>query len=56
MAQCPPNTLRAGGRAVEVGGPSVYQGEKNLKISTKADIFKRVSLLIEGAKHVDSGG
>ena len=37
---------------------SVYQGRggQSLKLSTKATIFKRVSLLIGGPKHVDWGG
>ena len=41
---------RAGGRAVDLrGGPSVYQGRgQSLKLSTKAAVFKRVSLLIGG--------
>ena len=39
---------RTGGRAVDLGGPSVYQGGQNLKLSTKAAVFKKVSLLIGG--------
>ena len=41
---------------MEVGGrePSVYQdGGQSLKLNTKAGVFKRVSLLIGGAKHVE---
>ena len=34
-------------------GPSVYQGGQSLKLSTKAAVFKRVSLLIGEAKLVD---
>ena len=43
---------RAGGRAVDLGGPSVYQGGggQSLKLSTKAAVFKRVSLLIGGVQ------
>ena len=41
---------RAGGRAVDLGGPSVYQGSQSLKLSTKAAVFKRVSLLIGRGK------
>ena len=39
---------RAGARAVDSRGPSVYQGGHSLKLSTKATVFKRVSLLIGG--------
>ena len=39
---------RACGRAVDLGGPSVYQGDQCLKLSTKTAVFKRVSLLIGG--------
>ena len=39
---------RAGARAVDLRGPSVYQGGQSLKLSTKATVFKRVSLLIGG--------
>ena len=39
---------RAGRRAVDLGGPSVYQGGQSLKLITKAAVFKRVSLLIGG--------
>ena len=47
---------RAGGRAVDLGGPSVCQGGgQSLKISTKAAAFKKASLLIGGAKYVDWG-
>ena len=42
-------------RAVDVAGPSVYQGGKNLKVITTAAVFKRVSLLIGVAKNVDRG-
>ena len=36
--------------------PSVYQGGQNLKLSTKAIVFKRENLLIGGgSKHVDWG-
>ena len=44
---------RAGGRAVDLGGPSVYQGGQSLKLSTETAVFKRVSLLTEEARHVD---
>ena len=47
---------RAGARAVDLGGPSVYQGCQSLNLSTKATVFKRISLLIGGAKHVDRPG
>ena len=39
---------RAGGKAVDLGGPSGYQGGQSFKLSTKAAVFKRVSLLIGG--------
>ena len=39
---------RAGDRAVDLEGPRIYQESKNLKLKTKAAIFKRVSLLIGG--------
>ena len=47
---------RAGARAVDLGEPSVYQGGQSLKLSTKTTVFKRVILLINGAKHVDWRG
>ena len=43
-------TSEAGGRAVDLGGG------QSLKLSTKVTVFKRVSLLIVGGKHVDWGG
>ena len=50
------NTLhRAGGRTVDVGGQAFIRGGQSLKLSTAATVFKRVSLLIEGPKHVDWG-
>ena len=39
---------RVGARAVDLRGPSVYQGGQSLKLSTKATVFKKVSLLIGG--------
>ena len=42
-------TSEAGGRAVDLGGG------QSLKLSTKVTVFKRVSLLIVGGKHVDWG-
>ena len=42
-------TSRAIARAVDLGGPSVYQGSQSLKLSTKVAVIKRVSLLIGGA-------
>ena len=42
-------------RAVDLGGPSVYQGGPKCEIKHKATVFKRVNLLIGGAKHVDWG-
>ena len=39
---------RAGVRSVDVGGANVYQGGQSLKLSTKAAVFKRISLLIGG--------
>ena len=48
--------IRAGARAVDLGGPSVYQGGQSLNLSTKAVLFKRESLFIGGGKHVDWGG
>ena len=51
------NQYRAGSRAIDLGGLSVYQGGQSLKLSTKAGVFKRVSLLIVGGgKHVNWGG
>ena len=49
---------RAGGRAVDLGGAKRLSGGQSLKLSTKAAVFKRVSLLIGGGggKHVDWGG
>ena len=50
---------RAGVRAVELrggGGASVFQEDQGLTLSTKAAVFKRVSLLIRGAKHIDWEG
>ena len=48
---------RAGARAVDLGGPRVYQwGRQSLKLSTNAAVFKRESLLIGGATHVGWGG
>ena len=47
---------RAGARAVDLGGPSVYQGGgASLKLSTKAAVFEIEILLKRGAKHVDWG-
>ena len=40
---------RAGGRAVDLGGPSVYQGGPKFKIKHKSRCPKRISLLIGGA-------
>ena len=40
---------KAGGRAVDLRGPSVYNGGEGGKV-TKAAVFKRVSLLIEGGR------
>ena len=42
------NPARAGAKAVDLGGPSVYQGGQSFKLSTKAAVFKRVSLFIGG--------
>ena len=46
---------RAGARAVNLRGPSVYKRGQSLKLSTKAAVFKRASFLIGGggAKNVD---
>ena len=44
---------RAGGRAVNLGGQAFIRGGQSLKISTKGAVFIRVSMLIEGAKHVE---
>ena len=41
-------SVRAGGRAVDLEGPSVYKEGQSLKLSAKAAVFKRVSLLIGG--------
>ena len=43
--------VRAGARAVDLGGPSFNQGgEQSLKLSTKAAVFKREILLIGGGE------
>ena len=34
-------------------GQAFIRGDQSLKLSTKAAAFKRVSLLIGGAKHID---
>ena len=52
----PSGSGRTGDRGVDLGGPSVYQGGQSIKLSTKAAVCKRVSLLIGEAKHVDWGG
>ena len=44
--------LHAGARVVDLGGPSVYQGGPKFEIKPKTAVLERVSLLIEGAKHV----
>ena len=49
------NLVRAGARAVDLDGQAFIRGDQNLKLSTKADVFKIESLLIGGAKHVDWG-
>ena len=49
------NVPRAGARAVDLGGPSVYQGGPKGEIKHKATAFKKVNLLIGGTKHVDWG-
>ena len=41
---------------MDLGGPSVYPGRRNLKLSTKATVFKRVNLLIEGPSMLIGGG
>ena len=45
---------RAGGRAVDLEGPSVYQGGPKFE-STKTAVFKRVSLFI-GVPRMSIGG
>ena len=44
----PSSLARASATAVDLAGPSVYEGGQNLKLSTKAAVFKRESLLIGG--------
>ena len=39
---------KAGGRAFDLGGPSVYQGDQSLKLSTKAVVFKKSKLVNKG--------
>ena len=39
-----------------LGDHAFVNGGKSFKLSTKAAVFKRVSLLIGGAEHVDWGG
>ena len=46
---------RACGRAVDLGGASVYRGGQSLILSTKAAVIKRVRLLIGRTKNVDWG-
>ena len=48
---------RAGARAVDLGGPSVYQGGPKFKIKHKSRCFQKRKLVIGGGgKHVDWGG
>ena len=46
---------RAGGRTVDLGGPSVYQGRPKFEIMNKSCCLQKSGLFIEGAKHVDWG-
>ena len=46
---------RACGRAIDLGGPNVYQGDQRLKFSTKTAVFKRVSLLVGGGASLSIG-
>ena len=39
---------RAGARAVDLGGQAFIRGGQSLKLSTKAAVFKKLSLLIGG--------
>ena len=50
--------FKAGGRAVDLEGPSVFQGGGGAKfeIKHKSRCLERISLLIGGAKHVDREG
>ena len=48
----PLNILRAGGRAVDVGGTSVYQGEAKFKIKHKSCCLQKSKLFNWGDKHV----
>ena len=48
---------KAGARAVDLEGPSVYQGGgQSLKLRTIAAVFKRVCLLIGGGASMSIGG
>ena len=49
-------SVRAGARAVELGGSNVCEGRGSLNLSTKAAVFKRESFLKGGGgKHVNWG-
>ena len=49
-------TRRAGGRAVDLGGPSGYQEEPKFEIKHKSRCFQKSKLVDWGAKHVNCGG
>ena len=47
--------IRAGGRAVDLGGPSVYQGGPKFEIKHNSRCFQKSKLVDWGAKHVNWG-
>ena len=51
-----PYTERAAEQSTWRGDKRLLAGGQSLKLSTTATVFKRVSLLIEGAKDDDWGG
>ena len=48
--------LRAGGKAVDLRGPSVYPGGPKFEIKHKNRCLQKLKLVDWGAKHVDWGG
>ena len=49
------NVSRAGGRAVDLGGLSVYQGGQSLKLSAKVAVFKKLSLKLGARPPLGAG-
>ena len=48
--------ITAGARAVDLGGPSVYQGGPKFEIKDKSRSFQKSKLVNWGGKHVDWEG